>query len=175
MQCTYGAQITFDKKMWKTSFKALGLPQGVWKTILGDIFGAQVGTHFEGLVDSANAAAFNANLASLEMNWNNLETGAIQHLNQSFNSWFTEYKGPKVVGLLEFSQRCERKLKYLDIHCNFTQPTEVNQLITWLNIAEVQWKENKLSGLIKHLKVICDRQVAETQKAIIHHEEWRFE
>ena len=40
---------------------------------------------------------------------------------------------------------------------------------------DVQWKENKLPGLIKHLKVICDRQVAEAQKAIIHHGEWRFE
>ena len=96
MQCTYGAQITFDKKMWKTSFKALGLPQGVWKTILGDIFGVQVGTHFEGLVDSANAAAFNANLASLEMNWNNLETGANPALKPEFQ--FLVYRVQRTQG-----------------------------------------------------------------------------
>ena len=48
-------------------------------------------------MDSANAAAFNANLASLEMKWNNLEMGANPVLKPEFHSWFTEYKGPKVV------------------------------------------------------------------------------
>ena len=51
------------------------------------------------------------------------------------------------------------------------QSESINHMIK----QEVQWKENKLPGLIKHLKVICDRQVAEAQKAIIHRGEWRFE
>ena len=82
----------------KDKLRALGLPQAVSKTIFGDIFGAQVGTHFEeGLVDSANAASFNSDLASLETKLNNLEKGANPTQKPEFHSWFTEYKGPVVV------------------------------------------------------------------------------
>ena len=76
----------------KDKLRALGLPQAVLKTFLGDIFGAQVGTHFEeGLVDSADAASFTSDLATLETKWNNLEKGANPTQKPEFYSWFKQY------------------------------------------------------------------------------------
>ena len=42
-------------------------------------------------------------------------------------------------------------------------------------LSQVEWKENNLPVLVDHLKAICDRQVAETHKAVIGRGEWKFE
>ena len=139
---------------------------------MDDIFGTQVGTHFEGFVDSADAAAFNANLASLKTMWNNLETCANPALKPEFHSWFTEYKGPEVVAYVLPEVRKKAQISGHPLPLYTTNQSEsINHMIK----QDVQWKENKLPGLIKHLKVICDRHVAEAQKAIIHRGEWHFE
>ena len=51
------------------------------------------------------------------------------------------------------------------------QSESINSIIK----KQVEWKENKLPELVNHLKAVCDRQITETQKAVIGHGEWKFE
>ena len=54
-------------------------------------------------------------------------------------------------------------------------PLLIHRIFYLLVKLEVQWKESKLPVLIDHLRSICDRQVAEIEKAVIGRGEWRFD
>ena len=75
----------------KDKLHALNIPKRIWKEFLDDIFGSQIGSHFEmGLIDSESDTSFRKALKQLKIQWNNLERGCIQHL--SFMSGFANTK-----------------------------------------------------------------------------------
>ena len=87
------------KQNIKEKLCSLKVPSGACNDILADIFGAQVGTHFEkGLVDAQDEATFSVLLKSLQEKWSNLEMSGISEQNMpQFHAWFTEYKAPDII------------------------------------------------------------------------------
>ena len=75
----------------KDKFREIGMPQLATKKIIEDIFGRQMGSHFEEvLVDAEGDVTV---LAMLNLEWNNLEKGSIQQKSvPSFVCWFKQYK-----------------------------------------------------------------------------------
>ena len=78
----------------KEKLHDLKIPQNVWKEFLSDIFGVQVGTHFEcGLLDSRSESDFSAQLSTLRERWNNLERSCKESTSPpEFHTWFLTYK-----------------------------------------------------------------------------------
>ena len=96
------------RKNFKDKLKEIGMPQSATKKIVEDIFGRQIGSHFdEGLVGAEEEVSFWAMLNSLETEWNNLEKGGIvQKSVPSFFNWFKWYKAPTIVHTM---LRCVRE------------------------------------------------------------------
>ena len=74
----------------KDKLREIGMHESATKTILDDIFGRQIGSHFEeGLVDAEKEKTFWSMLDSLEIEWSNLERGCyLQKTVPSFFNWF---------------------------------------------------------------------------------------
>ena len=156
----------------KDKLRALSIPQEAWKEFLADIFGAQVGSHFEmGLVDAESESSFWQALRGLKEHWNNLERSHTQPTPQpQFHEWFHSYKANDIVRCVLPSVRAKAGL--IDARLHFT--TNTSETLNNVIKQEMNCKESKLPTLIKHLKHICDRHTAELEKAVIGRGEWQF-
>ena len=156
----------------KDKLRTLDIPQGVWKEFLADIFGKQVGSHFEhGLVDASSEAEFLSSLENVEGRWNNLERSCNGgESDVHFYSWFKEYKVHDIIHCVLPQVRREAGLK--DPLALFT--TNCSESLNNVIKMEVEWKESKLPVLVGHLQSIGDRQSAELEKAVISRGEWSF-
>ena len=78
----------------KEKLHDLKIPQNIWKEFISDIFGVQIGTHFEcGLIDSQSESSFSAQLTTLRERWNNLERSCKESTSPpEFHTWFLTYK-----------------------------------------------------------------------------------
>ena len=156
----------------KDKLREIGMPQSATKKIIEDIFGRQIGSHFEeGLVDAEDDVTFLAMLNSLEIEWNNLEKGSIQQKSvPSFFSWFKQYKATTVAQTM---LRCVRQKANLGSPpCKFT--TNHSESINNVIKMEVEWKESQLPQLIEKLNDIHTRQMQNVEMAILKRGEWRL-
>lgn len=154
----------------KDKLHDLKIPQNVWKNFLSDIFGVQVGNHFEcGLVDSPSDTIFSAQLKSLKERWNNLERSYKgSSSSPEFHTWFLTYKSRDFI---ECALPEVRTKAGIDPFQHFT--TNSSESVNHIIKLEVEWKENKLPNLIEHLKNI-DRQKSELEKSIVGRGQWHF-
>ena len=82
----------------KEKLHMLNIPQGATKEFLADIFGRQIGTHFEaGLVDSESELTFNRSLEAVMAKWDNLEMSYKPTAKPQFHAWFRHYKVDEIV------------------------------------------------------------------------------
>ena len=155
----------------KEKLHDLNIPQNIWKEFLSDIFGVQVGSHFEcGLVDSQSEATFSAALQALKERWNNLERSCKQGSSSpEFHTWFLTYKARDFI-------ECVLPQVRLNAGINPTQhfTTNSSESLNHIIKLEVEWKESKLSTLIEHLKSIVDRQKSELEKSVTGRGQWHF-
>ena len=153
----------------KEKLRKIGVSQNVAHEITADIFGVQFGTHMQlGLIDSEDMSHFHSTLLSLREKWNNLERSCVPAANEPmFHSWFTENHAPIIKGsiLPEIRKQAE-----VTAHFTTNNSESMNSIIK----KEVEWKENSLPALTKHLKTISDRQNTQYQKAVISRGEWKF-
>ena len=157
----------------KDKLTAIGIHGAGLKHILADVFGEQVGSHFEhGLVDAANEGVFYKQLKSLEERWNNLEMSFSLQQPQ-FYTWFMQHKAPVIVASVLPEVRKKAQICGTPLPLFTTNQSEsINSVIK----RQVEWKESKLPELVNHLKAICDRQMAETQKTVIGRgDQWKFD
>ena len=149
----------------KDKLRALNIPQGVWKEFLADIFGKQVGSHFEhGLVDASSEATSLSALENVIGRWNNLERNCNGvESDPRFYSWFKEYIMHDIIHSVLPQVRCQAGLK--DPLALFT--TNCSESLNDVIKMEVEWKESKLPVLVEHLQSIGDRQSAELERAVI--------
>ena len=153
----------------KDKLRNLRVPQGVMKDFLDDIFGKQIGSHFEdGLVNAKSESAFRDSLNRLKCQWNNLERSCSSgNTDPEFHSWFCKFKAEDIVNccLLAIRVKAGADSQHL-----FT--TNSSESLNHVIKAEVEWKENKLPTLIMHLNKIAMQHQAEMEKAIICRGEW---
>jgi hypothetical protein len=153
----------------KDKLKSLGILLSVWNEFLADIFGQQIGSHFEkGLID-LDLDKFTPALHKLENRWNNLESSCRQAEPPQFYHWFCKYKADNIISCVLPHVRVKAGLKVTD---RFT--TNAVESINCVIKREVEWKENKLLVLVQLLKEIVIQHEAELQKAVINHGEWHF-
>ena len=141
----------------KDKLQEIGMHESATKTILDNIFGRQIGSHFEeGLVDAEEEKTFWSMLDSLEIEWSNLERGCyLQKTVRSFFNWFKRYKAPVVA---ETMLRSVRKKANLGTRpCQFT--TNHSESINSVMKTEVEWKESHLPQLVEKLHDIHTRQM----------------
>ena len=156
----------------KDKLRSLNIPQSVWKEFLADIFGKQMGSHFEhGLVDSPSEAAFRLALENVKEKWNNLERSCKSGESAPlFHSWFKEHKAENIIHcvLPDVRHRAglNNPLALFTTNCS----ESLNNVIKM----EVDWKESKLPLLVEHLQSIGDHQNAELERAVISRGEWSF-
>ena len=137
----------------------------VWKEFLADIFGKQIGSHFEhDLIDSSSEAAFELALENVKEKWNNLERSCnIVESDPLFHSWLKEHKTDVIIHcvLPEVGRRAglTNSLALFTTNCS----ESLNNVIKM----EVDWNESKLPLLVEHLQSIGDRQNAELERAVI--------
>lgn len=129
----------------KDKLHDLKIPQNVWKDFLSDIFGVQVGNHFEcGLVDSPSDTIFSAQLKSLKERWNNLERSCKgSSSSPEFHTWFLTYKSRDFI---ECALPEVRTTAGIDPFQHFT--TNSSESVNHIIKLEVEWKENKLPNFI---------------------------
>lgn len=150
---------------------ALTMPQIIWKEFLGDIFGQQVGAHYEkGLVDCESPETFRAAVAKVERRWNDIESGIIgEEGHPQFHSWLVEYKADVII-------KCVlpeiRRLAGWTSDKKFT--TNSSESLNHVIKQEVEWKESKLPVLVNHLQAIVTQQGNELESAVIGRGEWKF-
>jgi hypothetical protein len=157
----------------KDKLRSLGIPQTSWKEFLGDIFGRQIGSHFQkGLIDSDSAETFYSATASLEKRWSNLERSSSSSaltLNTEFHKWFLKYKVEDIIRCVLPEVRAKAGL---DVMCKFT--TNNSESLNNVIKQEVQWQESKLPVLIEHLQNIVVQHESELEKAVVQCGEWYF-
>ena len=155
----------------KEKLHDLKIPQNVWKAFLSDIFGVQIGTHFErGLIDSQSESSFSAQLTTLRERWNNLERSCKESTSPpEFHTWFLTYKARDFIKCALPEVRTKAGVDPLH---HFT--TNTSESLNHIIKLEVEWKENKLPNLIDHLKNIVDRQRSELEKSVIGRGQWHF-
>ena len=155
----------------KEKLHDLKIPQNVWKEFLSDIFGVQIGTHFEcGLLDSRSESDFSAQLSTLRERWNNLERSCKESTSPpEFHAWFLTYKARDFIECALPEVRTKAGINPLQ---HFT--TNTSESLNHIIKLEVEWKENKLPNLIDHLKNIVDRQKSELEKSIVGRGQWCF-
>ena len=155
----------------KRKLRELGVPQHVGKEFLGDIFGVNIGQHFEGgLADSGDSMVFQASLVSLERKWNNCERSCHgDNYVPSFYDWFC--KTLAVVFMHSVIPEA-RKAANADTTRLFT--TNASEALNNVIKMEVQWKQNELPQLIEHLKLIADRQIASVEQAVVGKGDWKL-
>ena len=131
---------------------------------MSDIFGVQVGTHFEcGLLDSQSESDFSAQLSTLRECWNNLERSCKESSSSpEFHTWFLTYKARDFIECALPEVRTKAGINPLQ---HFT--TNTSESLNHIIKVEVEWKENKLPDLINHFKNIVDRQKSELEKSIV--------
>ena len=153
----------------KDKLRNLRIPQGVMRDFLDNIFGKQIGSHFEdGLVDAKSESAFRDSPSKLKCRWNNLERSCSSgNADLEFHSWFSKYKAEDIIKCALPEVRVQAGA---DSQRLFTTNSSesLNQVIK----GEVEWKENKLPTLISHLNKIAMQHQAEMEKAIIGRGEW---
>ena len=156
----------------KDKLHALNIPRSIWKDFLDDIFGSQIGSHFEmGLIDAESDTSFWKALEQLRTRWNNLERGCIQPGSlPQFHGWFCQYKANDIVDSVLPTVRAKAGIRDPSHHFTTNASESLNHIIK----QEVNWKENKLPVLIEHLRSIADRNTAELEKAVIGRGEWHF-
>ena len=78
----------------KDKLSSIGISQSIWKEYLYDIFGCQLGSHYQkGLIDSASTSCFLDSLQKSKAKWNNLESSCFGHGHcPHFFDWFVKYK-----------------------------------------------------------------------------------
>ena len=93
-------------------------------------------------------------------------------MSHSFIHGSQKYKAREIISCILPEVRIRAQ-----IHGNLPIPYTTNscESINHIIKLEVQWKESKLPVLINHLRSICERQVAEIEKAVIGRGEWRFD
>ena len=142
--------------------------QAVPGKIISDIFGKQIGTHFEsGLIDSESQDTFWKSLSQVREWWNNLESSCNPSDSPKFYDWFCKYKAADLVNCAILSVRKQ---------AGITKPYTTNNSESMNHILkqEVDWKENKLPVLIQHVKNVVDRHQAKMEKAVIRRGEWKL-
>ena len=156
----------------KDKLREIGMHESATKTILDDIFGRQIGSHFEeGLVDAEEEKTFWSMLDSLEIEWSNLERGYyLQKTVPSFFNWFKRHKAPVVAETMLRSIR--KKANLGTPPCQFT--TNHSESINSVIKTEVEWKESHLPQLVEKLHDIHTRQMQNLEMAILKRGEWRF-
>lgn len=156
----------------KDKLRALNIPQDAWKEFLADIFGAQIGSHFEtGLIDAQSESIFWKSLDGIKERWNNLERSYTPISSEpQFHEWFCRYKATDIVACVLPSVRAMAGVEDPSVHFTTNNSEALNHIIKY----EVNWKESKLPTLIGHLKCISDRHAAELEKAVIGRGEWQF-
>ena len=130
----------------KDKLRSLGLSQELSKDILADIFGRQVGSHFEkDLVDAEDKKLFLAYLESVTQKWNNLERSINPENEPQFHSWFFREKVQIIIDCVFPEVRLKAQMTGDPIPLFTTNYSEsINHIIK----NEVEWKENKLPVLI---------------------------
>lgn len=85
----------------KDKLRNLSVPQSVAREFLDDIFGKQIGSHFEaGLVDSESETTFRNALSKLQYRWNNLERSCIPSDSEpQFYAWFCKFKAEDIINM----------------------------------------------------------------------------
>lgn len=147
----------------KDKLASLNIPQKVAKEFIQDIFGCQVGSHFEcGLLDLESEVAFQRALKQLEYRWNNLEKSGAT--SPQFHPWFLRYKVSELVSA------SVRKKAGIKGHYTTNNSESINCIIK----QETNWKENKLPDFIRHLQNVKDQQISELAKSVIGRGEWSF-
>ena len=142
--------------------------QAVTGEIISDIFGKQIGTHFEsGLIDSESQDSFWKSLSRVRERWNNLESSCNPSDSPKFYDWFCKYEAADLVNCAILSVRKQ---------AGITKPYTTNNSESMNHVLkqEVDWKENKLPVLIQHVKNVVDRHQAEMEKAVIRRGEWKL-
>ena len=83
----------------KDKLHDLNVSQRITKEILADIFGTQIGTHFEsGIADVQSEALFKKSLEHLKAWWNNLQKSCNSGGREpQFHAWFCCYKAEDIV------------------------------------------------------------------------------
>ena len=157
------------RKNVKDKLRNLHIPQGVMNDFLNDIFGKQIGNHFEaGLVYAESESSFRAALSRLKCRWNNLEKSCSTGSSEpEFHSWFCKFKAEDIIKCVLPAVRSQAGA---DSQCLFT--TNSSESLNHVIKMEVQWKENKLPFLISHLENITMQHQSEMEKAIIGRGEW---
>ena len=139
----------------------MNIPQHISKEFLADIFGCQIGTHFEaGLADAKSESLFTKGLQKVQAKWNNLEKSCNPSgTPPKFFEWFVQYKADEI-------KKCVlpdiRKKAGIDGSSFFT--TNNSESLNHIIKQEVQWKETMLPQLIESFKLIALDQVHLTEK-----------
>ena len=155
----------------KDKLRTLGIPQGVIKDFLDDIFGKQVGSHYEaGLVDVKSETLFREALFRLKYRWNNLERNCCRDRSEpEIHSWFYKFKAEDIIQCVLPAVRLQAGA---NPQCLFT--TNSSESLNHVIKEEVEWKENKLPCLISHLEKIAMQHQSELEKAVIGRGEWHL-
>jgi len=76
----------------------LNIPQYISNEFLADIFGCQIGTHFEaGLADAKSESLFIKGLQKVQAKWSNLEKSCNPSgTTPKFFEWFVQYKADEI-------------------------------------------------------------------------------
>ena len=122
----------------KDKVREIGMHESATKTILDDIFGRQIGSHFEeGLVDAEEEKTFWSMLDSLEIEWSNLERGCyLQKTVPSFFNWFKRYKAPVVAETMLRSIHKKANLGTPPCQLTTNHSESINSVIK----TEVEWE-----------------------------------
>ena len=151
----------------KDKLNALKL-QSIVNEIIADIFGKQVGSNFEsGLVEADSAETFWKLLSRLQERRNNLERSCNPSSKPQFYDWFCQYKASDFVNSAILAVR-----KKAGLTTQYT--TNDSESMNHVLKQEVNWKEQKLPQLIKHIKSVVDRQKSEVEMAVIGRGQWKF-
>ena len=149
----------------KDKLSSIGISQSIWKEYLYDIFGCQLGSHYQkGLIDSASTSCFLDSLQKSKAKWNNLESSCFGHGHcPHFFDWFVKYKSDDMAMCMLPDVKAQAGIYGVGKMFTTNNSESLNHVIK----QEVDWKESKLPTLINHLKKIADEHQELVTKTII--------